>query len=410
MLPQQLLMLKVAAGAIANAQFNEDALLRTGVFIGIELDLNTTNFHLRWSLINEARAWNERLGLNLTEKELADWTQALRDSVHPPLTANRTMGALGGIVASRIAREFRIGGPSFTVSSEECSGLQALQVAVRLLRQGELDQAVVGAVDLAGDVRCALSEFIFRGAGGSPASLIPAGGPPAPRGEGAGAVILKRLDDALRDGDRVYAVLRGIGSANLADADHLAVQRTCEDAELPTVPQTYQCASEDVGDTGAASGIADLVRASLSLYHQRLRGPVAPLYWLRNRADGPRRTAVQSVSVAGTRVVAILEEYEERTGGEVTGAVRFGRRKEALFAVEAYDTSSLLISLGDLRKHVENQPGADVETLARTWWQSHHNDSRKTHGLALIARSQPELLHQIDEQSFALRGTGGSPL
>ena len=66
------------------------------------------------------------------------------------------MGALGGIVASRIAREFRIGGPSFTVSADECSGLQALQVAVRLLQQGELDQAIVGAVDFAGDVRSVL--------------------------------------------------------------------------------------------------------------------------------------------------------------------------------------------------------------------------------------------------------------
>ena len=67
------------------------------------------------------------------------------------------MGALGGLVASRIAREFRLGGPSFTVSSEETSGTRALDVAVRLLRQGELDEAIVGAVDLAGDVRAVLA-------------------------------------------------------------------------------------------------------------------------------------------------------------------------------------------------------------------------------------------------------------
>ena len=44
------------------------------------------------------------------------------------------MGALGGLVASRIAREFRLGGPSFTVSSEETSGLRALEIAERTLR------------------------------------------------------------------------------------------------------------------------------------------------------------------------------------------------------------------------------------------------------------------------------------
>ncbi len=158
MLPQQLLMLKVAAGAIDDARFDREALLRTGVFIGIELDPNTTNFNLRWSLLNDATEWNLRLCLDLAPEAMGAWTQELRERVHPPLTANRTMGALGGIVASRIAREFRIGGPSFTIAAEECSGLQALQVAVRRLQQGELDQAIVGAVDLAGDIRTVLAK------------------------------------------------------------------------------------------------------------------------------------------------------------------------------------------------------------------------------------------------------------
>ena len=61
-------------------------------------------------------------------------------------------------MASRIAREFRIGGPSFSISCDETSGTQALQVAVDWLRNGELDAAVVGAVDLAGDVRSVLAD------------------------------------------------------------------------------------------------------------------------------------------------------------------------------------------------------------------------------------------------------------
>ena len=63
------------------------------------------------------------------------------------------MGALGSIAASRIARAFHLGGPSFTVSGEETSGLHALAAAVRALQRGELDAALAGAVDLAGDVR-----------------------------------------------------------------------------------------------------------------------------------------------------------------------------------------------------------------------------------------------------------------
>ena len=90
MQPWQLLMLKVAAGAIDDASLNKDHLLQCGVFIGIELDLNTTNFHLRWSILNGAKEWNKRLGLNLTVKELDDWRRACA-TAWSPLTANRTM-------------------------------------------------------------------------------------------------------------------------------------------------------------------------------------------------------------------------------------------------------------------------------------------------------------------------------
>jgi len=97
------------------------------------------------------------------------------------------MGSLGGLVASRIAREFRIGGPSFSVSCDETSGTQALQIAMDWLDRKELDNVIVGSVDLAGDLRAVLAASKVSGA--------------AAPGEGAAALVLKRLDDALRDGD-----------------------------------------------------------------------------------------------------------------------------------------------------------------------------------------------------------------
>ena len=89
MLPQQLLMLHVAAEAFDDSGADTAANLRTGVFLGLGLDLNTTNFHLRWA----------------GQSEL------------PPLTADRTMGALGSIAASRIARAFGFAGSSVTCCS-----------------------------------------------------------------------------------------------------------------------------------------------------------------------------------------------------------------------------------------------------------------------------------------------------
>src|SRR5262249_31389798 len=161
MLPQQTLALLSAAAALADAgrsDESEELRLRTGVFLGINLDPNTTNFCLRWSL-----------------GELAE-----RDACTPPLSADRTMGALGSIAASRVARAFHFGGPSFTISSEESSGAQALAAAVRALRRGEVARALVGAVDLAGDPRALATA----------SATVP--------GEGAACVALQRLAEARR--------------------------------------------------------------------------------------------------------------------------------------------------------------------------------------------------------------------
>jgi acyl transferase domain-containing protein/3-hydroxymyristoyl/3-hydroxydecanoyl-(acyl carrier protein) dehydratase len=255
MLPQQLLMLQVAAAAMRRGNLREEQRQRTGVFIGLGLDLNTTNFHFRWSVLAQGKT--------------------VADAAGPPLSANRTMGALGSIVASRIAREFHLGGPSFTVSSEESSGLSALAVAVRALRRGDIDQAVVGAVDLAGDVRSVLTTHRQP--------LI---------GEGAAAVLLKRLDDALRDGDHIRAVIKGVEASSGGSI-----------GELIADPETIGGAEADIGHAGAASSLASFVKACLCL-DRRVLPPG------HNCADGPRQGLVRSSGVDGTCVQVILDEWE----------------------------------------------------------------------------------------------------
>jgi acyl transferase domain-containing protein len=202
MQPQQSLMLRVAAEAIGDARWNSQQALRTGVLIGIGLDLNTTNFQLRWSMPDQAIAWNNALRLDLTDEELTRWIDDLISSAGPPLTANRTMGSLGGLIASRIAREFKIGGPSFSVSCDETSGIQALAIAARWLRNRELDAAIVGAVDFAGDARAVMARQQLLGAAPGPSCAT----------DGAVALVLKRLEDAQRDGDRIYAILGEVAS------------------------------------------------------------------------------------------------------------------------------------------------------------------------------------------------------
>ena len=289
------------------------------------------------------------------------------------MNANRTMGALGNIVASRIAREFRIGGPSFTLSSEENSGLRALETAVRLLRTGQLDRALVGAVDLAGDPRAVLGQHAvqpFSASGsGRPFDRQADGGIV---GEGASAVVLKRLTDAERDGDRIYAVIRGIGSSSnngytqaleRAYADARITPATIDYLEASAAGNSQQDRNEasalsafftsdgsqprscavssvkgDIGHSGAASGLASFVRGCLALHHEIIpacRGIEAPCdgfpeagklflprasrYWLRNRADGPRRAGISSCSVDGSCSHVVLEGWDNTAGTDRPG-------------------------------------------------------------------------------------------
>ena len=286
MLPQQLLMLEVAKSALDDARNPKLTPSRSGVFIGLGLDLRATDFHFRWAIKQRAAAWAHRAGLVSDSSEAKQWMAHLVDAAGPPLTADRTLGALGGIVASRIAREFHIGGPSHSIASEETSGLRALQVAVHALQKRELDVALAGAVDMNGDLRALLTTD-SQGEGGIP-------------GEGAACIVLKRLDDALRDGDRIYAVIRDVDAAG-----------------IPGIPGTARidAAAADVGHTGAASGLVSFVKASLCLHHEVIPAGDggAARYWLRDRADGPRRASVRSTSVAGVAgdcVEVVLEGVE----------------------------------------------------------------------------------------------------
>ena len=294
MLPQQLLMLDVAKSALDDARsprLDPSQLdpSRSGVFIGLGLDLRTTDFHFRWTIKQRAAEWARKAGLDAEGGEADQWMERLCDGAGLPLTADRTLGALGGIVASRIAREFHIGGPSHSISSEETSGLRALEVAMRALQKHELDVALAGAVDLNGDLRTLLATDAIR---------------PNPRdgtipGEGAACVVLKRLGDAQRDGDRIYAVIRDVG----------AVATAASGASV----QLIEDAAADVGHTGAASGLVSLVKASLCLYHEVIPGVRdgrAPRHWVRNRADGPRRAGVSSTGVAGDCLRVVLEGSE----------------------------------------------------------------------------------------------------
>ena len=163
-LPQQVLALQAASEALDRLELPRG---RTGVFVGMGCDAEVSRYGLRWR--------------GLARRQL-DTSEA--DAICPPLSAAAVIGRLANIVANRISSKYDLRGPSFSVMAEEHSGMVALRLAERALATGELDAAVVGAVDLSCEP---VHERAAR-------ELLPADRQEP--GDAAVFFILKRLDDA----------------------------------------------------------------------------------------------------------------------------------------------------------------------------------------------------------------------
>jgi acyl transferase domain-containing protein/3-hydroxymyristoyl/3-hydroxydecanoyl-(acyl carrier protein) dehydratase len=271
-LPQQLLVLRAAGEAIGSARSIPAE--RTGVYVGMECDAIVARGGLRARLGEFVRAWN-RAGMNIP----SGWLEQARAASGEPLTAAGVVGKMPNIVTNRINRQFDLAGPSFSVSSEEASGLDALEIGCRALEAGEIDAAVVGAVDIS---REPAHEAAARAA-------LPADRRAA--GDAALVLVLKRLTDARRDGDELWAVLeRG---------------RPPEPVEGP-VSANGTRASSLFGHAHAASGLLQVAAAAVACRY-RVQWPDEA------GASGPWTTTVPDPSIevsvtpmlGGTRSVTL---------------------------------------------------------------------------------------------------------
>ncbi len=365
---QQLLMLEVAARAMEDAGLPlSQERPRMGCVIGIDFDMEATHFHLRWNLHNEVRRWKSRFDLNGEEARL--WLSDLQDAVGPPLTHSRTLGALGGIVASRIAREFRFGGPGFVISEHSASGIRAIEIAVRMLQRGIVDAMLVGAVDIAGDVRNMVSMNGVRPFSVQKARPFESSAGGVSPCEGAAAVVLQRTDDVRRENKRIYAVIKGLGFANKIEGSDMApaaeiYRRSLDEAFHeagvsagqigyieaaggdPADNETESEVLSDIfsgsggsaalgsikgviGHSGAAASMASVVKTALCLRHETFpplpefvkpadnRLPAAGFhvprsaqYWIRDRADGPRKALAADMTWDGNCAHIILEQND----------------------------------------------------------------------------------------------------
>ncbi len=132
----------------------------------------------------------------------------------PHITEDTMPGELGNIIAGRVANLFNFHGPNFVVDAACASALAAIDAAIEGLEQGDYDAVLTGGID-ANMGAPSFIKFCKIGA------LSPTGTRPYHdgadgfvMGEGAAVFLLKRLEDAERDGDHIYAVVRGLGGSS----------------------------------------------------------------------------------------------------------------------------------------------------------------------------------------------------
>jgi len=370
----QLLSLHVAAKALEDAGYGPGGKKidrdRVGVVLGVTgalelvIPLGARLGHPIWR-----RALAEA---GVDEDTAADVVERI-SSAYVPWQENSFPGLLGNVAAGRIANRLDLHGTNCVVDAACASSLSALHLAALELESERADLVLAGGVDTFNDV------FMYACFSKTPA-LSPSGdirpfdhaADGTILGEGVGIVAIKRLRDAQRDGDQVYAVIRGIGTSSdgkgqaiyapdaegqaramrnayrvagvspgsvrlveahgtgtkVGDATELRGLRSVFDSEGST--QTPFCALGSVksmiGHTKAAAGVAGLIKTALALRHRVLPPTIkvdrpseavddeGPFYVNHRKrpwlrsSAHPRRAGVSAFGFGGSNFHCVLEE------------------------------------------------------------------------------------------------------
>ncbi|MCV7075869.1 SDR family oxidoreductase [Mycobacterium szulgai] len=159
--------------------------------------------------------WERTLrAAGVSEREISVFSERIAAG-YAEWQENTFPGLLGNVIAGRIANRFDLGGTNCVIDAACASSLAALEVGLHELYLGESDLVITGGVDAFNDIAmfmCFAKVTALSPTGDCRPFSDKADG--TMLGEGLAMFALKRLDDAERDGDRIYAVIRGIGASS----------------------------------------------------------------------------------------------------------------------------------------------------------------------------------------------------
>ena len=438
--PQHRLLLQAAWEAMEHGGLTREALtaVRTGVFVGL--------MHDDYQFVHaDAQALDGPYGY---------------------------MGNSFAMGSGRIAYAMGLRGPAMTVDTACSSGLTAIHLACRSLHDGESDMALAGGASLMFEPRKVSSGSaigMLSPTGRCHAFDVAADGFVA--GEGCVVVLLKRLPDAVADGDRILAVIRGTAAnqdgrtvnivtpsgpaqveayrAALAAADvdprsvgmveaHGPGTPVGDPIEYASLAEVYgvdgPCALASVktnfGHTQSASGALGLMKAVLAVQHgvvprnlhftrlpdefaqieTKLFVPEVTTEWPANGHQGPRRAAVSSYGFSGTNVHAILEQAPEAVAPDDTPSTSGSDASDGslLFPLSATSADALRQTARRVADWVETRaPHLAASDLAYTLTRRRGHRPVRTAIIADSLETAAERLREVADGDFPYQGAVG---
>jgi len=374
----QLLGLVAARDALADAgygktsaKFTAELKAKTGVLLGVgggQKLITPLIARLQYPI------WEKALrSSGVSEEDIPHIVDKMKKA-YVGWNENSFPGLLGNVISGRITNRFDLGGINSVVDAACAASLSAIKMSLSELVEGRCDMMLTGGVDTDN------SPFMYMSFSKTPAFSKSGNISPFSDvadgmliGEGIGMLVLKRLEDAERDGDRVYAVIKGVGTSSdgrfksvyapRSSGQALAMERAYEDAgfEAKTVglieahgtgtsvgdATEFQSmktvfgkdnqkkqhialgsVKSQVGHTKAAAGAAGMVKAVLGLHHKVLPPTInvakpnekynikdSPIYINTEtrpwiRNGHPRRAGVSAFGFGGINVHLALEEYD----------------------------------------------------------------------------------------------------
>ena len=404
--PDQLLALEIARQALDDAGYADRSFPRdrAAVILG-RGNYQTPGMTRADQIVRGAQQLAENLRAcvpDVSDAILDDVKKQFQSRVGP-FGADTAIGLVPNLAASRIAHRLDLRGPAYTVDAACASSLVAVDQACRDLASARIDLAICGGVHVAHDVTF-WSVFCQLGALSRSQRIRPfdrhADG--LLLGEGLGLVVLKRLSDAERDSDRIYAVIRGVGTSSdgktaglmapSVDGQLLACERAWraasleptsvdlveahgtataagDEAELLTLQRVFGgtaggrravlgSVKSMIGHTMPAAGAAGLIKAALAVHHgvlppslhcdephphlaaTKFRVIPAAEPWDPN--GHPMRAGISAFGFGGTNGHVVLEAHQSSSRPRRAGRAAIEAVGAEAFLVLARDTPEAL--------------------------------------------------------------------